>query len=322
VVAICRTRLSSALLERSGVACRVGSLMRRDEARRLLEGADVVFDLALPTGPESEARRLNLQLISNAVAEVPSAARYVFASTYMALGMRRPGDAFDHRLISGTTYGARKRLLERHALEVGRAHSREIYVLRLGQVHGEMQAVSRHALAEMTDQPTQVPDGPSNTVFVSTIAEGLIGIAQGRERPGLYMMVSNPQWTWEELHRHFADKAGVAPDIVVVDAAPPTPGVPAALRTHGVSFLTDHRELLTAYVLPRLPDLEDRARAWHHVRSARAQIAQAGARMRRPYAGAYVGDAPGARLVSPTDSRRTVYAHLSRVREILRGLTR
>jgi nucleoside-diphosphate-sugar epimerase len=319
VIAICRSRLASALLERCGVECRIGSVSRPDTAAELLSGVDTVFDLSYPAGSESESRAVNRAIIASVIQAAPSGARYVYASSCMAVGIdwTHPGERFVSRVVSRTAYGAKKRLMERAVFAAGRRYRREVYVLRLGLVHGELQAVSRRLLATIGNQPTAVPDGPSNTVFVSTIAEGLVGITDGRERPGTYMVTSEPQWSWRELHEYFAEKAGVHP--VIVEEPASNTGVLAAARSRILSFLLRRRELAAGYVLPRFPTLERRARALKNVGIARADVASLTAPSYRPYACEPLGSAPGPRLRTPADSRATIRAYSDRVRQILLG---
>jgi nucleoside-diphosphate-sugar epimerase len=320
VIAICRSRLASALVERCGVECRIGSVSRPDTAAALLSGVDTVFDLSFPAGSESESRAVNRAIIASVIQSAPPGARYVYASSCMAVGLdwaTHPGERFVYHVLSRTAYGAKKRLMERAAFAAGRRYRREVYVLRLGLVHGEMQAVSRRLLATIGNQATIVPDGPSNTVFVCTIAEGLIGIAAGGERPGTYMMTSEPQWSWRELHEYFAEKAGVNP--VIVEETADDTGLLAAARSRTMSFLVRRRELVSGYLLPPFPTLERRARALNNVRVARDEVAQLSVPSYRPYACEALGSAPGPRLRTPSDSRANVRAYSDRVRQILLG---
>src|SRR5437867_4211094 len=71
VVPICRTRLASVFLRRCGLECRHGSLNNSDEARRLLEGADLVADFSLPRGLPSEVNAASQAIIGTAIAQAP-----------------------------------------------------------------------------------------------------------------------------------------------------------------------------------------------------------------------------------------------------------
>jgi nucleoside-diphosphate-sugar epimerase len=319
-LAICRTALSAALLERCGIECRIGSLDSQPEAESLLRDCDTVVDLSLPRGSVSEGRETGRRVIRNAIAGSPPHAKYVFASTYMVLGMTEPGERFRRRFLAGSSYGASKRILEKAAFAIGREHRKEVYVLRFGQVHGEIQPVSRVSLdIARHENKVSVPPGPSNTVFVFTIAEAIAGIAEGKERPGLYTMTSDPQWSWRELHSYFAGKVGRNAEII----EEPLP-VPASsmqqLRGALRNAVVKRRELWTGYVLPHFPGLERKAKAQYAVRSARTQIAETRDAFARPYHYTYSGEAPGKRLVSPSDSRITMAPFTAQVRRLLDDL--
>ena len=77
-----------------------------------------------------------------------------------------------------TTYAADKRYLERHAQSYNK--KRDIYVLRLSQVHGILQTVSREFMEETASGNVTLPfsaDTDSYTVFCYSIAEEMINIA-------------------------------------------------------------------------------------------------------------------------------------------------
>ncbi len=186
VVPVVRARLGAALLERCGLACRIGSLSSDDGARRLLEGCDLVADFSLPGGLPAERRRGIHSNVSRCMRLAEPGAPYVFISSTMAFGM--PGDATRYRdhLIARTPYAAEKRDGERWTHLLGRLYRRPAYALRLGQVMGELQNISHGLIQEATPHPVELDGGASksDTVFCSTIALALRNIADGLESPG------------------------------------------------------------------------------------------------------------------------------------------
>lgn len=313
-IAICRSSLAATFLERCGIECRVGSVADSGLAPALLGDADVIFDLSLPRKSVSESRALSRRIMENALAAAAPHARYVFTSTYMALGMNSPGQPFRHHLFAGSNYGATKRVLERLTAKLGRKYSRDTYVLRLGQVHGELQPVSRFSLELVRQEPRViVPAGPSNTVFVFSIAEAARAIAEGHERPGLYMMTSSPQWSWKDLHAYFARRSGRE-----VEIREATVREASGRAFRGLAgFALRHREFFTGYVLPHFPEWESRVKAAYARRSAAAQIAELGNGFIPIYQEAYRGEAPGSRLASLTDSRQTMEPVRREVRRLI-----
>lgn len=326
VVPICRGELSAAFLRRCGLDCRIGSLDSADGARALLAECDLIVDFALPRGAASAIRPVIDRMVELATLHAPPRARYVYISSIMAFGMPQTGGGFRTRRVSRTIYGALKRHGERRAFRLGRKSGREVWVLRLGQVHGELQGVSQQVIAGLRPSIASVPAGPSCTVFVYSIAEALAHIAAGREVPGRYTLVSTPEWTWAEVLEHYIGKAGVQATISEssVAAAPRTAlaGAVAGLRRAGIQTANRAalglRETIAAYGLRHVPELEQRLRAIYHRRRAIAEIdAERLASTYRPFADCFHGNMPGDRLRSVSDSRRTMQEPAQQVRRLI-----
>jgi nucleoside-diphosphate-sugar epimerase len=317
VVPICRNRYGSTLLRRAGLECRHGAIASAASARELLEGCDLIADFSLPGGLATEVRSASERTLENAILHGPPRAPFVYASTMMAFGMPIGGPRFRRHLLAHNVYGANKRWSERRARRLAKRANRPVYALRIVQVHGELQAVSRAWLASVRDEPIVVPDADaaSYTVFAGTIAEALVQIANGLERPGTYTLVSTPPWTWREVHEYYCRRAGIAPRI----ESAPAPSGSTALRSaleRAKALAIRHRDLATGYLLPRFPALEMRAMSWHYRRQAGAEIAA----LERPSASPrvpYAGPIPGARLRSLTDSRNTLEHRTEAVRAML-----
>lgn len=328
-IALARTELSGAFLRRAGVECRVGNPGAEDRARALLTGCDLVCDLSLPRGLVHEIRGSSAQTSAAVARGAPPRSKLVFASTLMAFGHPvAAGAPVRHHRVARTAYGANKRAAETHATREGARAGHDVWVLRLGQVHGEMQTISRMILGYLTAEPTEAPDEPSNTVFVFSIAEALVRIAEGREAAGSYTLVSHPQWTWRDVALYYAGRLGIAPRLEstgrgILGGSQARAGALARLRAGGFAAVAAQRDFLNAYVLHRRASLEWAAKASWLRRSARSQIARGAAREIRDlprFAGAFLGDAPGRRLESLSDSRATMEAHAIQVREILQHI--
>jgi nucleoside-diphosphate-sugar epimerase len=318
VVPICRSRAGSTLLRRAGLECRHGSVTSPESARTLLEGCDLVADFSFPGGVAGEFRDASRRTLENAILHGPPGAAFVYASTMMAFGMPFGSPRFRQHLLARSTYGANKRWAERCARRLGRRAGRPIYTLRIVEVHGELQAVSRIWLETLPDAPYPLSDAESCTVFAGTIAEALVEISKGSERPGTYTLVSTPAWTWREIYEYYCERAGITP-------RPGASAAPASHRSRPLRAVLERvgglvvrqRDLLSGYLLPRLPALELRAMRWHHARLARAEIAALEARSATPPA-TYAGPILGVRLHSLSDSRKTLPARSEGVRTLLR----
>jgi len=329
VVPICRTVLASAFLRRCGLNPRLGSIDGSVRSAHLFEDCDLVADFTLPQGKPSAQRKAIFNTSKNAIEQAPGGARYVYISSIMAFGMGGESQPFRRYIMAQTIYGQAKRYGERLVFRIGRKIGREIYILRLGQVHGELQGVSRKILNELRNEPAHIPDIPSYTVFAFTIAEALLNIALGKEEPGRYTLVSVPQWTWQEIYEYYAHRCGIDPRVILL---------PARLKSRrslfriilsyiknftinsSANFAIRHRELIVGYILSRFPNIEARMYAIYSRHRARIEISgvtrQKEASLYRPFL-PRPGKLPGQRMSSLSDSRGTMNSLLPQVQKIL-----
>jgi nucleoside-diphosphate-sugar epimerase len=236
----------------------------------------------------------------------------------MAFGMRPDSGVFKHYWIGRTHYGIGKRFGERLAATLGSRTGHSVYALRLGQVYGEIQDVSSGLEHSIQDRVAFVPDTPSDTVFAFSIAEGLTSIAQGGEKPGLYSVVSNPQWSWADIHRYYAKRRGLEERIILVSSARPNrrPKFLAA-RKAVLGTAMRYRETVSAYFLSRMPSIESRAAALYYCYKAKQEVAKLEELSQYVPYRPPVGPVPGQRLAGITDSRITMHAPTCQIREIL-----
>jgi hypothetical protein len=236
---------------------------------------------------------------------------YVFASTTMAFGMEAGATRYRQRIVARTAYAASKRHGERWTRALGRLEGRPAYVLRLGQVFGELQAVSRGLIVSAWERPLAIEggaDGPSDAVFCTTIALALHRIAAGAYSPGTYTLLEAPELSWRQVYELHAREAGV----IARFADAPTPSsvsfasfirrVVRAANAFALSGILRNKELLVAQALPHYGWLEHRIKARHLLQRATEEI-QAGSAESR-YVPCCAGRVPGARLPSLADTRR------------------
>lgn len=307
-IAACRSELGSAFLRRHGVECRHGSVTNPKEAEALLDGADVVADFSLISGAYSEMRRTIAQMVSLATKHAARGSRYVYISSEMAYGQvhTEPLKLKWHTL-SRTVYGASKRFGENLAMSSGR----EAYVLRLGQVHGELQSESRRILKELETAArlgwtAVVPEGKSDSVFAFSIAEALAQIAEGKVKPDTYTLISEPQWTWEEVFRYYLATSGLEIPVEVWPMSRYAPPGAAAWRTwagKGMAVAAEYRELLSAYILYRKPELERKMASDFRRRRAVGDIANLPERAEYRPCHVNLGDVPGTKMRTLSDTR-------------------
>lgn len=317
VIPICRTTLSSVFLRRAALECRHGSLQKAEEATDLLSGCDVVVDFSLPRGLPSQFRPAARALITNAIASAPAKAPFVYISSTMAFGMPRYNGKLKNYVISRSAYGLLKRYSENVARRAATKERRPLYILRIGHVHGEMQPISRLIRKTLQRDTAYVPDGQSHSVFAFTIAEAIAQIAHGRERPGEYTIISNPQWTWEEIHQFYCWRAGFPSEIIKIP--PKSRRSPGSRRRQLAQYLAgpflrkliekDISEVLKGYLLWRIPQLERWAMAQSFNYQTNREIAEGRKQAQyHPYEDFddFVTEMPGTRMRSLSDIRQSI----------------
>lgn len=272
LVPIMRSRSGSAFLRSQGVECRQGVITEVNQARELLAGCDTILNLAHSDSYIAKQREVNasVQVAINSAA--PTGSKIVFASTQMVyapeLPMRIPG-----------TYGAEKFLLEKKAARHARRLGKDFIVLRLGHVLGDLQAISRKILEEIEAGPVPMINGgkgPSNTTFVSSLADALVRITDGRVEVGTYDLITCPQWSWEQVYAFHAERAR-RPFNIVSTKAPPGLGSRAIADLVGlateVALRQRVRERLAFAMRWLPPNANEHLYAKYQTRRAQNEIA-------------------------------------------------
>ena len=319
VVPVVRSELGAALLERCGIKCRIGALSDHRHSSDLLEGANLVVDFRLPTGLPSQVKRSTRGGIKQCIGQMPRSCTYAYISSTMAFGM---GDVsaypkYSWYTWSRSSYAAYKRYAERYTRWYGRTHRRPTYILRLGQVFGELQGIARLLLQRAEAGPVSMPDAgrvPSDAVFCSTIALALRNIAAGDETPGTYTVVESPDWSWSDVYALHAAEVGVPPRL---EPTPVRVSSPAKTSLRAIARgLLSRKELLVAHILPQLQSLQMILKARNLLRLAASDIA-AGKTGKATAMISYAGPVPGARLRHLTNSWTTMQPLARDVRRVL-----
>jgi len=320
-VAIVRTGISGAVLRRLDVEVRIGTLGDPYQCRDLLGDCDLVVDFSVKSGEVADIKAHYRGNISRALECTRPEARYVFISTINAFGMGARFNRAKQYFVPHSVYAYTKRYGERLTMRLGKRLGKETYVFRLGHVHGLLQRVSEETrqLVRSPYRRFEYPDTPSYTIFCHTIAEGLVHVAQGGERPGVYTLISEPPWSWREVLQYYAGPdSGIEVELRHSAArAGPLRGAAAALQGRAMQFLDAYGETLRANVLHHAPSLERRATAYLYIRRAKQQIQELQSlnvyRPRDTHEGVF----PGPRLARISDSRFSMSAKTDQVREML-----
>lgn len=322
VIPIVRSAYAAVFLERFGLKCRIGTISNAAMARELLRDADLVVDFSLPRGLPSVARNAIQANLDGVLSSAPEGTPYAFVSSTMAFGMPQNARRYAHNIFARTQYAAQKRYGERLARDSGSIRGRKVYVLRLGQVHGDLQAVSHKLLGSVREETTfALPEAgrvACDAVWVGTIASALTRIAEGTVPPGTYSLVESPDWTLADLYHHYANSIGTS--ISIVDSREADgPGRGSFAKWFALKcmrVITDHREFLVAQFLPRNRNLEITMKYRHLLRSARSDIADLErAGIPRPLH--CVGPIPGRRIEALGNTRHALVKEVIEIRELL-----
>ncbi len=329
VVPITRTPLGGAFLERCGLHCVYAAIANAKDAARALAGCDLVCDFSYPSTPlPAETRPILRTNIENALLGAPEGVPYVHISTISAFGMPHADSPMEDYRIAHSRYAANKRYAERLALSARAA--RPVYALRLGQVHGELQTVSLQFVEEASVETVPLPfppDTPSYTVFCFSIAEALRNIAECKEEPGLYTLVSTPAWSWAEAYAYWGRRIGVEPSFSV-RAPGSRASVAASLRSTArrivapvLNWGAEYRELFLSYGVVGSNAIQLRLQALLLRRRAAQQVSEMD-RHRGRARKFWVGAVPGRRLTSLSDSRLSMSGPTEAVRRIIDSVSK
>lgn len=322
-IAVVRSPISGALLRRLGIDVRVGVFGTESESRELLSDCDLVVDFSAPSGEVNEMKAHYERYVRQAIVCAPAEARYVFVSTINAFGMSSRYNRAKYYFLPHSIYAHTKRFAESLACRLGKQHRREVYIFRLGHVHGALQRVSQETaeLVRKSYQLFEYPDTPSYTIFCHSIAEGLINVAQGKEAAGIYTLISNPAWSWQEVLEHYAD-----PNWLLKVRLVPTRhvGLGKRFQANIISWLgllaNRYKDTIRANILHAFPAFERRSQAWFYEKKARNEVhAYCNQLIYRP-TGIHDGVIPGRRLLTLSDSRITLKTKQEQVQTWLKSL--
>jgi len=295
--------------------CRHGRLTVEAEARSLLKGATLVADFGWPTNTIGKMDEICRQ-IRNAIRQSPVGVPYVFISTQSVF-------CLDPSNPQITSYRLSKRRAEQTAIREGRRTGHPVYVLRLGQVHGPLQSVSKAILLEFRPETALVPAVDSYAVFTYSIAEALANIAAGRATPGVYTLLAYPQWRWPEVHAYYSRWTGIKSEAVEEPLRPEASSTLTRMRHMLRGFFGNEifrqREMAEYFGTSLFPQKLRRLRLAHYRKQAAAEIGQLRALQSwRPY-GQKVS-IPGRRFTGMRDIRGEIFDKnqwlLARVRSV------
>lgn len=301
-IGVGRTRLSTAILRRLGVECRHVSAHDSSSFATVLGDCRTVVDFAWTRGSPVSVL---LQMPRRARALVRSFnpnQRYIFISTQSVYRIDPSGPRFK-------VYGISKRLCERAARREAKARNVDLYIFRLGEVHGPFQNVTRSLADSFSSTVAVVPDLEAHIIFTRSIAEAILAADESKIQPGTYTLVENPGWSWREMHQYLSNWTGIRGNCVEEKIVAPARSVISLwleeLKVGTRRTIFREKEFIESLGEFVASERIRRARLQHYAGAARSEIKEeAAATTWRPY-GQKI-NIPGKRVPLVSDTKKTI----------------
>jgi len=229
----------------------------KEELRKHLAGIDVVVDCTYPTGQLFEIPALICKTSESVISAMQRGSSYIYMSSIMAYGMPADQKMLQQYRVPRSSYAYIKRHAEKNIKKICSRYSIDLYLFRLGQVHGFLQSVSSSYRDKLKMNPVFNIDGKeqdvTNTVFISSICEAVAECAKKNQKPGLYTIVSEPQWTLLDLYGFYINQYGISSSLNFVPYA--VIGKQTGIKSRILSFAKKQRPLIESYILMKNPAL-------------------------------------------------------------------
>ena len=271
VIAFSRSRWPAVFYELLGIEHRV---LPDDVSTLRSEFGEVdgVVDFSYPHSEFWENRKILQQHLMGVVRAVRKGTPFISMSTQNAYGFTEADIFVRHRRVSwASPYCSLKRYGEQLVNRLGSECSVPTFNLRLGQVHGFLQRVSKQYSERIAaGSKLQVIGDASdrvNTLFVEDIGEVVLQIVTGKVNPATYSVLSQPQWSQEELYCYYQTWIGNTCPIEFIGHSSTTSWVRHV--GHAIRWAERHRGFVDVAILQRWPWLAAKAKGIHRVRSFR-----------------------------------------------------
>jgi len=258
VICFIRSDYSKIFFELFGIEYR--KLEESDEtaSRAAFEPLDVILDFRYPAVQMHQILTRSKEDIGKTLAAMRPGTTYFYMSSIMAYGMPDEKKWIAHYRFPRSSYSYIKRALEKFTVQEGRKKGIHIYNYRLGQVHGFLQSVNGSFRKKLGETNVALidgnPDDPVNTIFIYPLCEAIVSCVKGVHPPGLYTLVSEPQWTLFQLYDYYNRE--YCNGSVSLEFHPAVEGKPGRSPLQRmIDVARPYRALVETYVLMKLPSL-------------------------------------------------------------------
>ena len=283
VTGLVRAKYNAVLLDLAGIAWDVLDYQNiSTTAAAVLGQADAVFDCTFPAGQQQQLADLILGNAESVMRAMRKDAVYIHSSSISAFGMPMNSPELKNYRFARTGYARVKRLAESRISTVSRRYGVRTCHLRLGQVHGVLQSVTRQLWGLIEHgglTAVGTADSLSNVVFAHSVALACQQAAAGFIADGqIETVVASPQWNLETLYKTYGELFGQQFEVRYQGgpAGYARSSVVAGIIRLGRPF----RSVLEAQILPLVPGIAPRMKGLYRVhevlrdRSGRQQSVQ------------------------------------------------
>ncbi len=219
---------------------------------------DIVLDFAYPTGQLNEILAHSKKNIERTLSLMKKGSMFFYMSSIMAYGMPDHEKWIKNYSIARNSYSYIKREIEKFTLSAGKKYGISIYNFRLGQVHGFLQSVNSSFVKRLSETDIALIDGDSNDkvniTFIYSICEAVINAAKNNQKPGVYTLVFNPQWTLHDLYDFYISYYNM-PTRLEFRPSENKRKRRKSLIQYGIQLARPYRSFLETYVLMKAPRL-------------------------------------------------------------------
>ena len=277
LVNLIRSEYSAPFLKLLSLPYRVVDYFDRNSMEAVLSDCELVLDFTSPTGQITDL----LQSIENNMLSIlncmKAGGKYIYMSSVMAFGMPSQSERIKNHVLPRTAYASLKRCAEKYARAIGRKRDIQVFIFRLGQVHGVLQLVTQKFISQLEEGRLCVNGNPksyTNTVFASSVSEAVLKCVGDGLKPGTYTIVSAPQWTLEELFHFYRVRYGVKGLIEYGYKSENTVSLRSTVIEYLWSRMISWRDLLETYLLLRIPLVASKVKGLFRIKVAAHEIAR------------------------------------------------
>lgn len=275
-----RSTYSLPFFDMLDIDARLLDLRGERDVREKIGPLDVVLDFGYPAGQLHEILDMSRENIGKVLVAMKKGSRYFYMSSIMAHGMPETRKWIKSYTFPRTSYAYIKRSIEQFTSARGRKLGILVYNFRLGQVHGFLQSVNGSFRKKLLDTDLALvdgnPDDPVNIIFIHSLCEAILDCTKGEHAPGLYTLVSYPQWTLKDLYDYYLRYYDLPANIEYARETENPKG--KTWLQNLFDLARPYRSLIETYVLIRFPAFATRMKG----RYRQSEIVQQG---RRHHAG-------------------------------------